>query len=81
MMSHIVLLLFIAGEYADFLEAGIQEVLEDGGTERAGAADDHEGLVCIKMTYQLSSFVIFLNSDLIKFLLKPCNIIPLKSMV
>lgn len=43
LMAHIVLLLFVAGENADFLEVGVKEVFEDGGTEGTGAAGDHEG--------------------------------------
>lgn len=81
LVPHIVLLLFVAGEDADFTDVGGKKAVQDGVAERTGAADDHEGFVCIKMTYQLSFFVIFLNSDLIEFLLKPCNIIPLNSMV
>lgn len=41
LVAHIVLLLFVAGENADFLEVGVKEVLEDGGTEGTGAAGDH----------------------------------------
>ncbi len=68
LVSHIFLLLFVAGEDADFTDVGGKKAVQDDVAERAGAADDHEGLVCIKMTYQLSLFVIFLNSDLIEFL-------------
>ena len=41
LMAHIVLLLLVAGEDADLLEVGIQEVLEDGGTKGTGSAGDH----------------------------------------
>ena len=42
-VAHVILLLLVAGEDADLLEIGVQEVLEDRGTEGAGAAGDHEG--------------------------------------
>ena len=41
LMAHIILLLLVTGEDADFLEIGVQEVLEDGGTEGTGTAGDH----------------------------------------
>ena len=41
LVAHIVLFLFIAGENADFLQVGIQKVLQNGGTERAGTAGNH----------------------------------------
>ena len=41
LMAHVILLLLVAGEDADLLEVGIQEVLEDGGTEGTGSAGDH----------------------------------------
>ena len=41
LMAHIILLLLVAGEDADLLEIGIQEMLEDGRTEGTGTAGDH----------------------------------------
>ena len=41
LVAHVILLLLVAGEDADLLEVGIQEVLEDGGTEGTGSAGDH----------------------------------------
>ena len=43
LVAHVVLLLLVAGEDADLLEVGVQEVFEDGGTEGTGAAGDHQG--------------------------------------
>ena len=41
LVTHVVLFLLVAGEDADLLEVGVQEVLEDGGTEGTGSASDH----------------------------------------
>ena len=41
LVAHVILLLLVAGEDADLPEVGVQEVLEDGGTEGTGAAGDH----------------------------------------
>ena len=43
LVAHIVLLLFVAGENADLTKIRVQEMFENGGTEGAGAAGDHEG--------------------------------------
>ena len=37
-LAHIVLLLFVAGEYAYFLDVGFKKTLQNGVAERAGAA-------------------------------------------
>ena len=44
-MAHIILLFLVAGENADLLEIGVQEVFENGGTEGAGTAGDHESSI------------------------------------
>lgn len=56
LMAHIVLLLLIAGEDADFLEIRIQKVLQHGGAERTGTTSDHKGCV-IKCRHFISSYV------------------------
>ena len=45
LMAHIVLLLFITGENADFLQVRIQKVLQNGGTKRTSTTSDHKGCV------------------------------------
>ena len=45
LMAHIVLLLLVTGEDADFLQIGIQEVLQNGGTKRTSTAGNHKGCV------------------------------------
>lgn len=42
-MTHVILLLLIAGEDADFLDVAVQEAAEDGVAEAARAAGDEEG--------------------------------------
>ena len=44
-MAHIVLLLFITGEHADFLDVGSQETVQNGVTKRTGTAGNHQSLV------------------------------------
>ena len=41
LVAHIILLLFVPGEDADFLQVRVQEVLQDGGTKGTGTAGDH----------------------------------------
>ena len=41
LVAHVVLLLLVAGEDANLLEVGVQEVPENGGTKAAGSAGDH----------------------------------------
>ena len=45
LMAHIVLLLFVAGEDADFLEVRVKEVFQNGRTERTSATSNHKGCV------------------------------------
>ena len=45
LMAHIVLLLLVTGEDADFLQIGIQEVLQNGGTKRTSTTSNHKGCV------------------------------------
>ena len=45
LMTHIVLLLLVTGEDADFLQIGIQEVLQNGRTKRTSTTSDHKGCV------------------------------------
>ena len=45
LMTHIVLLLLVTGEDADFLQIGIQEVLQNGGTKRTSTTSNHKGCV------------------------------------
>lgn len=45
LVAHIVLHLLIPKEDADFLQIGIQEVLQNGRTERAGTASNHKGCI------------------------------------
>ena len=51
LVAHIILFLFVTGEDADFLQIGIQEVLQNGGTKRTSTTSDHKGCV-------IKSFVI-----------------------
>jgi hypothetical protein len=43
--AHVILLFFVAGEDADFADVGVEEAVEDGVAEGAGAAGDEEGFV------------------------------------
>ena len=43
-VAHVVLLLLIAGEDADFANIGGKEAVQNGMTEGAGAAGNHQGL-------------------------------------
>ena len=54
-VAHVVLLLLVAREDADFLELGVDEVLEHGVAEAARAARDHEGLAreCTHLLFSL----------------------------
>ena len=45
LVAHIVLLLLVTGEDADFLQIGIQEVLQNGRTKGTGTTSDHKGCV------------------------------------
>ena len=45
LMTHIVLLLFVAGEDADFLEVRVKEVFQNGRTERTSTTSNHKGCV------------------------------------
>ena len=45
LVAHIVLLLFVTGEDADFLQVGIQEVLQNGRAKRTSTTSDHKGCV------------------------------------
>ena len=45
LVAHIVLLFLVTGEDADLLQIGIQEVLQNGRTERTGPAGDHKSCV------------------------------------
>ena len=45
LMAHIVLLLLITRENADFLQVGIQEVLQNGRAKRTSTTSDHKGCV------------------------------------
>ena len=59
LMTHIVLLLLITGEDANFLQVRIQKVLQNGGTERTGTASNHKGCVIkCRHFYFLVSFYI-----------------------
>ena len=44
-VAHVVLLLFIAGEDADFADVGTEETVQDGVAETAGASGDEEDFV------------------------------------
>ena len=44
-VAHIILLLLITAEYADFLDVGVEETFQHSVTERAGTSRDQEGLV------------------------------------
>ena len=54
-VAHVVLLLLVAREDADFLELGVDEVFEHGVAEAARAARDHEGLTreCTHLLFSL----------------------------
>ena len=45
LVTHIVLLLLVTGKDADFLQVGIQEVLQNGRTKRTSTTSDHKGCV------------------------------------
>ena len=45
LVTHIILLLLIAGEDADFLQVRIQEMLQNGRTKRTSTTSDHKGCV------------------------------------
>ena len=45
LVAHIVLLLLVAGENADFADIGGEKMLEHGMAEAAGAAGDEQGLI------------------------------------
>ena len=62
LMTHIVLLLFVPGEDADFLQIGIQEVLQNGRTKRTSTTSDHKGCVikCRHFNFLLSQNSYFL---------------------
>ena len=66
LMAHIVLLLLIAGEDADFLEIRIQKVLQHGGAERTGTTSDHKGCVikCRHFYFLLCAVKTHLSSKL-----------------
>ena len=56
LVTHIVLLLLVTGEDADFLQVRIQEVLQNGRTERASTTSDHKGCVIKCRHFYSSSF-------------------------
>jgi hypothetical protein len=47
-LPHVVLLLLVAGEDADFTDVGVEEAAEDGVAEGAGTAGDQECFVTKK---------------------------------
>ena len=44
-VAHIILLLFVTGEDADFLEVRIKKVFQNGRTERTSTTSNHKGCV------------------------------------
>ena len=56
LMAHIVLLLLVTREDTNLLQVRIQEVLQNGGTERAGTTSDHKGCVIKCRHFYSSSF-------------------------
>ena len=66
LVAHVVLLLLIAGEDADFLEIRIQKVLQHGGAERTGTTSDHKGCVikCRHFYFLLCAVKTHLSSKL-----------------
>ena len=58
LMAHIVLLLLVTRENADFLQVRIQEVLQNGRTKRTGTTSDHKGCVIKCRHFKLLSFAI-----------------------
>ena len=58
LMAHIILLLFVPGEDADFLQIGIQKVLQNGGTKRTGTTGNHKGCVIKYRHFFLQIYVI-----------------------
>ena len=63
LMAHIILLLFVPGEDADFLQIGIQKVLQNGRTKRTSTTSDHKGCVieCRHFYFLLSIIVVILS--------------------
>lgn len=58
LVAHIVLLLFVPGEDADFIQVRVQEVLQNGRTERTSTTSDHKGCVIKCRHFKLFSFAI-----------------------
>ena len=65
LVAHIVLFLFVPGEDADFLQIGIQKVLQNGRTERTSTTSDHKGCV-IKCRHFVFLSIILLQHILFK---------------
>jgi len=72
LMAHIVLLLFVTGEDADFLQVGIQEVLQNGRTKRTSTTSNHKGCVikCRHFNFPPIHFIEFYIKQIILFLLQ-----------
>lgn len=64
-VTHIVLLLLITREDANFLELGVDEVLEHGVAEAARAARDHKGLAS-ERSHLLALFLSLASSNLVE---------------
>ena len=66
-MTHVVLLLFVAGEDADLLDVAIQEAAEHGVAEAARAAGDEEHFIFknthidIELIFKHSFSIIFMS--------------------
>ena len=61
LMAHIILLLFITGKDADFLEVRIKEMLQHSRTERTSTTCNHKGCVikCRHFYFPLSFLLLY----------------------
>ena len=67
-VAHIILLLLVTRENADFLQIGIQEVLQYGRTKRTSTTSNHKGCVikCRHFNFPPTYFSLCLNFKTIK---------------
>ena len=56
LVTHVILLLLVTRENADFLQVRIQEVLQNGRTKRTSTTSDHKGCVIKCRHFYSSSF-------------------------
>ena len=67
LMAHIVLLLLITRENADFLQVRIQEVLQNGRAKRTSTTSDHKGCVIKCRHFKFPPYQSYFNSTHLKF--------------